>query len=149
MKNKKKLSNRKSFSATPKVPGEWFYMCSKEITVEDIKKSLEEIEGIDLEIWKEMGVLEAELPSQEQKASSDKNEVTEEAEVVSLDFSLLELDLEDEYSNQFLSEHDVKTLFAVAFKPDTYECIKPVMVKVKELLGGFFCGDTEDFTPVI
>ena len=46
------------------------------------------------------------------------------------------------------AEHQVKTVFLVTFKPETYEEAKLVMRKIMEKTGGFFCGDTEDFTPM-
>ena len=132
---KASVNSKNKKPSTPKVPGEWFYMCPGEITVEDLKKALEPVEGIDLEIWKEMGVLEATLC---------KNE-----ENYGMDFSLLELDLQDDYSNEFLKEHQVKTLFSVSFKPENYDTIKNLMLTIKESLTGFFCGDTDDFTPEV
>ena len=46
------------------------------------------------------------------------------------------------------AEHQVKTVFLVTFKPETYEEAKLVMRKIMEKTGGFFCVDTEDFTPM-
>lgn len=141
-----------SKATAPKVPGEWFYMCPSEIMVENIQEALETMEGIDIEVWKEMGVLEAQLPTRhvnQKTLEMIKKGTAERPDTVSLDFSLLELDLEDEYSNQYLKEHEVKTLFSVSFKPDTYTVIKPALLSIKDILGGFFCGDTEDFTPEI
>ena len=42
----------------------------------------------------------------------------------------------------------MKTVFLVTFKLETYEEAKLVMRKIMEKTGGFFCGDTEDFTPM-
>ena len=36
----------------------------------------------------------------------------------------------------------------VTFKPETYEEAKKVMRRIMDKTGGFFCGDTEDFTPM-
>ena len=46
------------------------------------------------------------------------------------------------------AEHQVKTVFLVTFKPETYEEAKLVMRRIMDKTGGFFCGDTEDFTPM-
>ena len=46
------------------------------------------------------------------------------------------------------AEHQVKTVFLVTFKPETYEEAKKVMRRIMDKTGGFFCGDTEDFTPM-
>ena len=47
------------------------------------------------------------------------------------------------------AEHQVKTVFLVTFKPETYEEAKKVMRRIMDKTGGFFCGDTEDFTPML
>ena len=58
-------------------------------------------------------------------------------------------DLKDEYSKRFLEEHQVKSLFYVTVVPESLKDAKDVMGYVAEKLGGFFCGDTEDFSPLI
>lgn len=135
-KNKKSFDKNKSVKATPvkksNVLEEWFFMSRTEIDVAQIKEVLEEIEGAELEVWKEMGVIECNIP--------DK---------MSMDMEQLACDLQDEESNTFLNEHNVKTLFAVSIQTSELELARPVLEKVANAFDGFFCGDTEDFEPVI
>ena len=131
--NKKKKSgfkNEKGDAKKPDVPSNWFYMSENEIGVADIKTQLDKIE-LETEIWEEAGVLEI---------------ILEEAG--SMDMEAIEDDFEDEYSRAFLEEHQVKGLFYVTIKPEVYDKAKEVMEVICGKLGGFFCGDTEDFTPI-
>lgn len=115
----------------PDFPLHWYYMATSDITVEDLKAAVAS-DDYDIEIWKEAGVLEVGI---EEKAS--------------MDFEACELDLRDEYSNQFLKEHEVKALFFVTLPPIAFEKCEKVMRKIISANGGFFCADTDDFTPVI
>ena len=131
--NKKKKSgfkNEKEAAKKPDVPSNWFYMSENEIGVADIKAQLKDINQ-ETEIWEEAGVLEI---------------ILEEAG--SMDMEAIEDDFEDEYSRAFLEEHQVKRLFYVTIKPEVYDKAKEVMEAICGKLGGFFCGDTEDFTPI-
>ena len=131
--NKKKksgLKNKKDATKKPDVPSNWFYMSENEIGVADIKTQLDKIE-LETEIWEEAGVLEIIL-----------------GEVGSMDMEAIEDDFEDEYSRAFLEEHQVKGLFYVTIKPEVYDKAKEVMEVICGKLGGFFCGDTDDFTPI-
>ena len=115
----------------PDFPLHWYYMATSDITVEDLKAAVAS-DDYDIEIWKEAGVLEVGI---EEKAS--------------MDFEACELDLRDEYSNQFLKEHEVKVLFFVTLPPIAFEKCEKVMRKIITANGGFFCADTDDFTPVV
>ena len=131
--NKKKKSgfkNEKEAAKNPDVPSNWFYMSENEIGVADIKTQLDKIE-LETEIWEEAGVLEIIL-----------------GEAGSMDMEEIEDDFEDEYSRAFLEEHQVKSLFYVTIKQEVYDKAKEVMEAICGKLGGFFCGDTEDFTPI-
>ena len=105
-------------------------MSENEVGVADIKTQLDKIE-LETEIWEEAGVLEIIL-----------------GEAGSMDMEAIEDDFEDEYSRAFLEEHQVKRLFCVTIKPEVYDKAKEVMEVICGKLGGFFCGDTEDFTPI-
>ena len=115
----------------PDFPLHWHYMATSEITVEDLKSAVSS-DDYDIEIWKEAGVLEVGI---EEKAS--------------MDFEACEPDLRDEYSNQFLKDHGVKALFFVTLPPIAFEKCEKVMRKIISANEGFFCADTDDFTPVI
>lgn len=134
MKNKSKLNNKSKQNSKckpkPSVPAEWLYMTDREIGVHEIASSFESEEMT--EIWEEAGVAEVILGEKD-----------------SMDMELTENDLGDEESNRFLLENQVKTLFLVTVSPMEFEKAEECMKKIIAANGGFFCGDTEDFTPVI
>lgn len=131
MKNKSKLNKIKSQKTVkPVVVAEWLYMTDREITVRDIASAFASQEMV--EIWEDAGVAEVIL-----------------GEKASMDMEWTENDLGDEESNRFLEENQVKTLFLVTIPPLEFEAAKGCMEKIIAANGGFFCGDTQDFTPVV
>lgn len=133
MKNKSKLKKQHNKTGqAPRVPSEWLYLLPEEMKL----RSIYELFGEDMpwkaEFWEEAGVLEIEIP-----------------EAGSVDLECMDADLGDEQSNAFLEKHQIKTVFAVTIVPDDYEKANEVMVRMMEKLGGFFCGDTEDFQPEV
>ena len=102
------------------------------ITVAEIENALEGMDGIETEIWKEAGVLEVEVPEHH-----------------SMDIEEIAVNLKDEYANAYLKEHDIHALFAVTIDTENYAFMQKIMQKIIAGAGGFFCGDTEDFTPVV
>ena len=131
MKNKSKLNKIKAKkNSQPTVPAEWLYLTEQEITTADIAAAFEDQEKV--EIWEAAGVAEVIL-----------------GEKASMDMEWTENDLGDEVSNQFLEQHQIKNVFLVTIPPQEYEAAQSAMRKIMEKNGGFFCGDTEDFTPVV
>ena len=106
---------------------------SKKKSVGKAKKASEVIKvpGYELEIWEDAGVLEIGM-----------------SDGASVDIETAQIHPKDELTASFAAEHQVKTVFLVTFKPETYEEAKKVMRRIMDKTGGFFCGDTEDFTPM-
>lgn len=129
-KKKKGKDTKKS-----NVPSNWFYMSQNQLTVAKIKAALDDSD-YGMEIWEEAGVLEIVLG---ESASMDVEAGEEDLAIM----------FEDEYSQEFLKEHQVKTVLYVTIKPESYEEAQKAMVMICGKLGGFFCGDTEEFMPVI
>ncbi|SDB03779.1 hypothetical protein [Eubacterium oxidoreducens] len=117
----------------PKVSGPrgWYFMNEQKLTVQEIKDVLDE-ERYDIEIWHEACVLEVGV-----------------ADKLSIDIEELETDLRDEYSNRYLEEHKIHSVFYISFRPEEYDRCEPVMKEILQGLGGRICGDTDDFTPVL
>ena len=84
------------------------------------------------EYWEAAGVLEISLP-----------------ESGTLDMEDLEGTLGDEEGDAYLKENEIHAVAAVTIRPEDYEKAKEVMLYIIEKLGGYFCGDTADFTPVV
>lgn len=142
MKNKSKLKKQSTGSKPqivkkpvkkeiPAVPAEWLYLSEQKITVRDIADAFAD-SNVLVELWEEAGVAEVVL--------DEKN---------SMDVEWTEPDLGDEESNAFLEEKQAKSLFFVTVPPESFELARACMVKIIEKNGGLFCGDTEDFTPVV
>ena len=129
---KKSVGKAKKASEVIKVPGDWLYMTPQEIGVRQIYEAFGEQDGYELEIWEDAGVLEILLK-----------------EKSSMDVEMASIHPKDTITQQFANAHQVKTVFLVTFQPDDYEDAERVMKTVTGKLGGFFCGDTEDFTPVV
>ena len=133
MKNKSKLKKIKEKKpAVAKLPSQWLFVAKEEVTARDVKVSLEDYEGVELEIWDAAGIVEVVL--------SDGK---------SIDFEQTEVDLHDEYSNEFLAKQKAKALFYVTIHPDSAELVTPVMKHILTKISGVFCGDTDDFSPFV
>ena len=114
------------------VPAEWLYLVPQEIGVRQILESLDRQQFADTEIWEDAGILEIPV-----------------ADKASIDIEAAECDLGDEFSNEFLKEHGIKSLFMVTLVPAEYEKAESAMKQILSGCGGFFCGDTEDFMPQV
>ena len=113
------------------VPVDWFYMSDQEMTAAALKEALADT-AYKVEYWEEAQVLEIAL-----------------GEGGCLDVEVMDPCLEEEAADAFLKEHRVKFLCYITFQPEDYEAARSVMEHICYRIGGFFCGDTEDFTPVI
>ena len=102
------------------VPGEWLYFA-------DV------LDGTcELEIWQEAGVLEIMYGGE---SSMDMEEGT--------------IHPKDQVTAAFAEEHDCDRVYLVTFSAEEYEKVLPVMRHILQECGGIFCGDTEDFKPIL
>ena len=119
-------------------PGEWLYFAPANITVRSIYDVLTDANGdaetasYEVEIWEDAGVLEIGLNDGE-----------------TLDIEWTKIPAKDEITAAFAKEHGCENVFLVTLKPEEFEIAKKAMQKIVASLGGLFCGDTEDFTPVL
>ena len=117
-------------SSAPKMPGDWLYFNKEEISLRKIYELFQEEQTA--EYWEAAGVLEISLP-----------------ESGTLDFEDLEGTLGNEEDDAYLKENEIRTVAAVTIRPDDYEKAEKVMLFITEKIGGYFCADTADFTPVV
>ena len=119
-------------------PGEWLYFAPANITVRSIYDVLTDANGdaetasYEVEIWEDAGVLEIGLN-----------------DGATLDIEWTKIPAKDEMTAAFAKEHGCENVFLVTLKPEEFEIAKKAMQKIVASLGGLFCGDTEDFTPVL
>ena len=116
----------------PRMPEEWLYVAEEEIVPNQIYALFTENKNWKAEYWEEAGVLEIELP-----------------EAGSVDLENMDGASEDEVMEAYLKEHGLHTVYAVTIRPDDFEQAKKVMEYISGRLGGYFCGDTDDFQPEI
>lgn len=79
-------------------------MTPQEIGVRQIYEAFGEQDGYELEIWEDAGVLEIGM-----------------SDGASVDIETAQIHPKDELTASFAAEHQVKTVFLVTFKPETYE----------------------------
>ena len=112
------------------VPGEWLYLAPEAVGVRQIADALDGT--CELEIWQEAGVLEIMYGGE---SSMDMEEGT--------------IHPKDQVTTVFAEEHDCDRVYLVTFPAEEYEKVLPVMRHILQECGGIFCGDTEDFKPIL
>lgn len=125
MKNQKNLVTKKVT-----IPGEWLYLGKEGCSVRQIADTLDK--DYELEIWEDAGVLEIILTQE-----------------VSMDMEHVKIHPKDEITRAFVEKEGCEEVFLVTFAPEEYEKAECVMRKIMDACGGMFCGDTEDFRPVV
>ena len=116
----------------PQMPEEWLYLAEDEITPAQIYGLFAEEKSWKAEYWEEAEVVEIELP-----------------EAGSVDMENLGGASEDEVMEAYMKDRSLHTAYAVTIRPDDFEEAKKVMEYISSHLGGYFCGDTDDFQPEI
>ena len=112
------------------VPGEWLYFAPQAVGVRQIADALEE--ACEMEIWQEAGVLEIMYSGE---SSMDMEEGT--------------IHPKDQVTAAFAEEHGCDRVYLVTFSAEEYEKALPVLRRILQECGGIFCGDTEDFMPLL
>lgn len=113
-----------------KQQGDWLYFTEKESNVRDIYELLRD--RYEMELWEDAGVLEVEI-----------------ADGSSVDFEEGSIHPKDEITGEFARKHNFVRVFLVTFKAEDYAKAEKLMHLVLEKAGGMFCGDTEDFMPIL
>lgn len=124
----KKQKTQKTGNAV--VPGEWLYLTKEGVTVRQIEQAIDT--SYEMEIWEEAGVLEVAF-----------------AETSSMDFEHAKIHPKDELTRAYVEKEGCTEVFLVTFAPEEYERAKGIMKQIIKACGGLFCGDTEDFMPVV
>ena len=112
------------------VPGEWLYFAPEAV---DVRQIADVLDGTcELEIWQEAGVLEIMYGGE-----------------ASMDMEEGKIHPRDQVTAAFAEEHDCDRVYLVTFSAEEYEKVLPVMRHILQECGGIFCGDTEDFMPLL
>lgn len=134
----KKLGKKAGQGATGKaasmkkadVPGEWLYLAPETVGVRQIADVLEGT--CEMEIWQEAGVLEIMYGGE-----------------ASMDMEEGKIHPRNQVTAVFAEEHGCNRVYLVTFSAEEYEKVLPVMRHILQECGGIFCGDTEDFKPIL
>ena len=112
------------------VPGEWLYFAPEAV---DVRQIADVLDGTcELEIWQEAGVLEIMYGGE---SSMDMEEGT--------------IHPKDQVTAAFAEKHGCDRVYLVTFSAEEYEKALSVMRRILQECGGIFCGDTEDFMPLL
>lgn len=110
---------------------ELYYMTQKEITVKQLLEKVEQDANTVVQIWDEIGVGSIEF-----------------GETESVDFIMCNDVFEFEEDLEFLKKHAIKTSFEVSLEDKNKNAAAKWFLAIIEQHGGFFCTDSDDFTPV-
>lgn len=110
--------------------GEWLYLAPETVGVRQIADVLEGT--CEMEIWQEAGVLEIMYGGE-----------------ASMDMEEGKIHPRDQVTAVFAEEHGCNRVYLVTFSAEEYEKVLPVMRHILQECGGIFCGDTEDFKPIL
>ena len=117
------------------VPGEWLYFAPEAVGVRQIADALDGT--CELEIWQEAGVLEIMYGGE---SSMDMEEGT---------IQIAPLAYMRGRTAAFAEKHGCDRVYLVTFSAEEYEKALSVMRRILQECGGIFCGDTEDFMPLL
>lgn len=127
----KKVSKNipKNKTMHPDIPKEWLYMLPEDRTLREMYEVARACREWEAEYWEEVGALEIAVP-----------------EAGSVDIECIEA---EEELLSYMREKKAEKVYAVTVVPEYWERARAVMQYLMAHLGGFFCGDTEDFKPEI
>ena len=127
----KKVSKNipKNKTMHPDIPKEWLYMLPEDRTLREMYEVARACREWEAEYWEEAKALEIAVP-----------------EAGSVDIECIEA---EEELLSYMREKKAEKVYAVTVMPEYWERARAVMQYLMAHLGGFFCGDTEDFKPEI
>lgn len=126
---KEQTKQKYSKTGNSSVPGEWLYLAPGGVSVRQIADVVKEHET---ELWEKAGVIEIDI-----------------GEGNSMDMEQVRIQPKDELTRAFAAENGCEEVFLVTFPPEAYDKVSVVMQQILSQCGGLFCGDTEDFEPVL
>lgn len=127
---KKRSDHNKPMTGGEAVLGEWLYLAPEGVDVIQIAKALDQ--KYDIELWEEAGVLEIIF-----------------GEKKSVDMEHVKIHPKDALTTEYVEKNGCKEVFLVTFDASEFTDVKPIMQQILTQCGGLFCGDTEDFEPVV
>ena len=109
---------------------EYYYMLPTKADVKELSKVLTTVSEKQIEIWKEINLMEIVLTSD--------SLIFEDAKACFID----PLDL------AFLKEYQIETIYQVSFEQNDGKKVIEIFKELMQSQGGFLATDSEDFTPI-
>ena len=107
------------------------YMTTQAIHAKDISDLLTSVQGLTIELWEEMNVLEFVLPNQN-----------------TVDFEAIDPNFKDASDAAFVKNRGIQTIFAINLCEEDLPVITEYFQLLVDQFSGFICADSEDFKPV-
>jgi len=107
------------------------YMTPSQINVKELATLLQENQGISVEVWEEMNVIEVELGNEN-----------------SVDFELIDKDFKEPSDVSFVRNRNIQTIFAINMCEEDLDTVSEYFESIIAKFNGFLCADSEDFYPV-
>lgn len=108
---------------------EYYYMIPAKVDVKELSKVITTVSEKQIEIWKEINLMEIVLTSD--------SLIFEDAKNCFID----PLDL------AFLKEHQIETIYQISFEQNDGKKVIEIFKELMQSQGGFLASDSEDFTP--
>lgn len=109
---------------------ELFYMSPGTVNARMIADAVKEPEGMELELWEEMNILEIKLLSGNH-----------------MDLEPVNANFKDPTDREFLEKYKIQTIYAVTICEEDLDVVKSYFGRIVSELGGFLCTDSPDFEP--
>lgn len=131
-KSKKKKIKEKRIRTKSSWPKEWLYLNENDIEPKDFTNVLEGLEGFDIQVWQEAGVVEAELPCGR-----------------SIDLEWGEVDFSEEEAQVLFDGRRIGSVYYVTVVSDAQEEAQKAMQEIVTQMDGGFFADNEAGMPRI
>jgi hypothetical protein len=130
-KNTGKSSKSKQEEVAVRNTMHLFYMADKKTDIGSIMECLSDQASIVVQIWESMGVAQVEM--------NDKDII---------DFEDNGLSFNSKEDIQFIEKYNIQTVFEVTLDESDFTFAKLLFNRIVTSNGGFFCTDSDDFTPI-
>ncbi len=111
-------------------PIDWFFFHPEDYSVRQLREALSAFPGLDIEIWPELGVLEAAFPGETFVDFEPVGELPPEPEL-----------------QAFLTAHPCKSAYYVSVEPACREAELAFLREAAARTGGIFAADTDGLSP--
>ena len=109
---------------------EFYYMAPREMTAKELSRCVTIIPEEQVEVWNELNLVEVILEND------------------SLIFQDARECFVDPLDQEFISAHDIKTIYQISYDAQDQLTVRRVMKEILGRMGGMICSDTDDFEPM-